>query len=444
AYSATPSCIAARAATYTGLSQESHGRVGYKDGVTWNYPVTLAGEFTAGGYQTQAIGKMHVYPQRSQMGFQNVILHDGHLHFSRRHSANIESVDDYLPWLREHDERTADYFDHGVNCNSYVARPWDKQEYLHPTNWIVTQGIDFLRRRDTRKPFLLYLSFHRPHPPYDPPAWAFEQYVGQSMPPVPRGDWLDAFDCERDPHRPDAFVDEIDPRLLHRARAGYYGHMTHIDHQINRFLEALDDYSLSDNTYVCFMSDHGEMLGDHDMFRKGYPYEGSARVPLILRGPKDSGIVRGGVYDQVVAPRDIMPTLLDCASLEIPSSVEGKSFLPIARGEGGKLREYLHGEHTRRGGSQSLHWLTDGLEKYIWFSDTGMEQLFDLQEDPQENCDLARHKASAGRVERWRERMIETLSGREEGFCDGAEHKLIAGRAVSPTLSFLSDNTSEG
>jgi arylsulfatase A-like enzyme len=282
AYSATPTCIPARAALYTGLSQRTHGRVGYKDGVPWDYPVTMAGEFTRNGYQTQAIGKLHVYPERSQMGFQNVILHDGYLHYARMHERNHDIVDDYLPWLRQQLGHDADYFDHGVNCNSVVARPWDKPEQLHPTNFIVTQAIDFLRRRDPRKPFFLFLSFHRPHPPYDPPAWAFEQYLDQQMPDPPVGDWVDILEPYANPRRPDCAVGKIDPRLLQRARAGYYGHMSHIDQQINRFLEVLHEYRQRDNSYICFVSDHGEMLGDHLMFRKGYPYDGSARVPLIL------------------------------------------------------------------------------------------------------------------------------------------------------------------
>ena len=161
AYTACPSCIPARAALMTGLSQESHGRVGYKDGVPWDYEQTgptLAGEFTRHGYQTQAIGKMHVYPERTQIGFQNVILHDGFLHFGRNRQRALDLTDDYLPWLRERTGlQDADYFDHGVNCNSVVARPWDKPEHLHPTNFVVTQAIDFLRRRDPRKPFFLYL-----------------------------------------------------------------------------------------------------------------------------------------------------------------------------------------------------------------------------------------------------------------------------------------------
>ena len=74
AYSAVPSCIAARAAIMTGMSQEGHGRKGYRDNVVWNYPHTLAGELATAGYHTQCVGKMHVYPTRSLLGFHNVVL----------------------------------------------------------------------------------------------------------------------------------------------------------------------------------------------------------------------------------------------------------------------------------------------------------------------------------------------------------------------------------
>lgn len=432
-YTSTPSCIPARASLLTGQRQRTHGRVGYYDGVTWDYPVTVASEFTRHGYQTQAVGKMHVYPERSQMGFQNVILHDGFLHFARRQNPRLDLIDDYLPWLRGHLGRDADYFEHGVDCNSVVARPWDKPEFLHPTNFVASQSIDFLRRRDPRKPFFLFLSFHRPHPPYDPPAWAFEQYVNQPMPDVPVGDWAEIFAEYSDPRRPDAQVGLIDPRMLQRARAGYYGHMTHIDHQINYFLEMLGDYGLAQNTYVCFTADHGELMGDHNLFRKAMPYEGSARIPMLLKGPTGSGIKPGEAHEQVIELRDIMPTLLDCADLPIPDTVEGNSFLPVARGQTCDWPDYLHGEHTVFG--QSLHFVTDGREKYIWFSGTGREQLFDLDKDRQELHDLARDRNNADRLARWRKVLINELTGREEGFTDGK--KLIAGRPVHACLSHL-------
>jgi arylsulfatase A-like enzyme len=451
AYTATPSCIPARAALMTGLSQRSHGRVGYRDGVPWNYDTTLAGEFTRHGYQTQAIGKMHVYPERSQVGFQHVILHDGFLHFARRRERNFGLIDDYLPWLRERLGPDADYFDHGVNCNSVVARPWDKPEHLHPTSYVVTQAIDFLRRRDPRKPFFLYLSFHRPHPPYDPPAWAFEQYVNQPMPDPPVGDWVDLYAPYASPYDPTSPVGQIDPRVLLRARAGYYGHMTHIDHQLNRFFEVLQEFGQRDNSYILFTSDHGELMGDHHLFRKSLPYEGSARIPLLLKGPRQSGIRPGITIDAVVELRDVMPTLLDCAGLPIPPSVEGCSLLPLARGESlpprrddgpgaaqsahdaAPWRPHLHGEHTAFG--QSIQWVTDGHEKYVWLSGTGHEQLFDLDQDPQELHDLSRRPEHAERVAHWRRVLIEALRDRPEGFTDG--ERLIPGRPVSPLLPGL-------
>jgi arylsulfatase A-like enzyme len=407
--------------------------------VPWNYPTTLAGEFTRHGYQTEAVGKMHVYPERSQMGFQHVVLHDGYLHFARRGDRPAELIDDYIPWLRQQPGLGphADYFDHGVNCNSTVARPWDKPEALHPTNFVVTQGIDFLRRRDPRKPFFLFLSFHRPHPPYDPPAWAFEQYLAEEQYAPPVGDWAGAFDEWRQDGRHDAFVARLAPRALHRARAGYYGHMTHIDHQLNRFFELLHEFQQHTNTWICFVSDHGEMLGEHNLFRKGFPYEGSAHVPFILAGPADSGIRTHSAPDQVVELRDVMPTLLDCAGLPMPATVEGRSVLPLARGEDAPWRAWLHGEHTLLG-AQSLQWLTDGHEKYVWLSGSGREQLFDLDADPGELRDLAGQPGSAARVAHWRRILIDELRDREEGFTDGA--RLIPGRPVQPCLAHLRES----
>lgn len=430
AYTATPSCIAARAALMTGLTQRTHGRVAYQDGVPWNYETYLPGEFTRHGYQTQAVGKMHVFPERSQCGFQNVVLHDGFLHYGRKHcGTRLELIDDYIPWLRERTGNpSADYFDHGVNCNSFVARPWDKAEELHPTNFVVTQGIDFLRRRDPRKPFLLYLSFHRPHPPFDPPAWAFEQYLDMDLPRPPVGDWEAAFANQHNSMHSSLAVGRLRPDLQRRAQAGYYGSMTHIDHQINRFLENLTDYGLSENTVVCFTSDHGELLGDHDLFRKSLPYEGSARVPLVFSGP---GVPKHGVSRVPAELRDIMPTLLDLAGLPVPACVEGESLAPALRGETAGFKPYVHGEHIALG--QAVHWLTDGRSKYVWMSREGREQFFDLEADPQELHNAATEQPD--RVAEWRQRLVNELTGREEGFVDAG--RLVAGRQPKRTLAHL-------
>lgn len=431
AYSATPVCVPARAALFTGLSPASHGRVGYQDGVPWDYPLTLAGEFTRHGYQTQAIGKMHVYPERSQLGFQNVILHDGFLHFARRGERDLGRVDDYIPWLRQRLGREADYFEHGVDCNSVVARPWDKPEDTHPTNFVAAQAVDFLRRRDPRKPFFLYVSFHRPHPPYDPPAWAFEQYLHAEMPAPPVGDWTEIFAPWAQPRRPDALAGELPPAVLRRARAGYYGHMTHIDHQVHRLREALSEHGVAGQTWICFVSDHGEMMGDHHLFRKGLPYEGSARVPLLLAGPRGAGLRPGSSSATLAELRDVMPTLLDCAGLPVPAEVEGQSLLPAARGAAQQVRPHLHGEMAMLG--QSIQWVVADREKYVWFSGTGREQLFDLERDPAELHDLAPVAEAGDRLAHWRRTLGEELRGREEGFVE--DRQLVVGRPVRAVLA---------
>jgi arylsulfatase len=118
-------------------------------------------------------------------------------------------------------------------------------------------GCYVLRRRDTSKPFFLFASFNAPHPPFDPPQWALEQYLDAPMPGPPVGDWVDAFSAYANPHDPTTLVGDIDPQLLRRARAGHYGHMSHVDHQVNFLLETLAQYGVRENTYVCFLSDHG-------------------------------------------------------------------------------------------------------------------------------------------------------------------------------------------
>lgn len=433
AYAACPTCIPARAALYTGLTQKTHGRVGYCDGVDWNYPVTLGTEFSKGGYQTHAIGKLHVHPARSRIGFHEVELHDGFLHFGRKRTRNLAELDDYQQWLWEKLGPDAEDFEHGLNCNSFVTRPWDKAESLHPTNWVVTRAQHFLRRRDPRRPFFLMLSFHRPHPPFDPPAWAFEQYRDVAMPDPPVGDWMEALHPFEDAISPDRFAGEMADGDLRRALAGYYGHMSHIDAQINRFLETLQMFDQQGNTWVCFVSDHGEMIGDHHLFRKGYAYEGSARVPLVLQGPGGSGLVPGLVSRELAELRDVLPTLLDCAGLPVPASIEGRSLLPAARGGNEPIRDHLHGEHTIFG--QSMQWITTERWKYIWWSGTGREQLFDLAADPCETRDLARREGVGADLASLRARLIHELVGRPEGFVERGA--LVAGRPVDPVLPHL-------
>ncbi len=130
----------------------------------------------------------------------------------------------------------------------------------------------------------------------------------------------------------------------------------------------------------------------------------------------------------MVELRDLLPTFCDLAGVPVPDSVDGRSVLPLCRGETEGWRSYLHGEHTL--GIESNQWLTDGHEKYVWFSQTGRELLFDLDVDPTELHDLS--DEAPDRVKYWRNRLVVELSGREEGFV--REGVLVVGQSQSPTL----------
>jgi len=429
-YTSTPSCVPARAALMTGLSQRNHGRISYEDGVPWTYPTTLASEFSRQGYQTEAIGKLHAYPERNRLGFDHVRLHDGYLHFARNRHRDHAEIDDYTPWLQRELGREATYADHGVSCNGVVARPWDKPEYTHPTNWVVSEALSFLNQRDPTHPFFLYLGFHRPHPPYDPPQWAFDQYIDADLPDPIVGDWEEMLDPWRNDHNSQSPVAVYPERIRRRAQAGYYGHMTHIDHQLNRLFEVMQERDVFRNTWICFVSDHGELMGDHHCYRKSLPYEGSARVPLIVAPPSGQATPRGIRSDALVELRDIMPTLLDCAGLDVPEGIDGRSLRSAIAGEPDAGHATIHGEHAHLG--QSVQWMTDGQEKYVWWSGDGREQLFDLNEDPNELHDLALDTGNGERVAYWRKLLVNELAGREDGHSDG--ERLIPGRKPLTTL----------
>jgi arylsulfatase A-like enzyme len=220
---------------------------------------------------------------------------------------------------------------------------------------------------------------------------------------------------------------------LKNARAGYYGMINHIDDQIRRLLNPINGVD-RENTIIIFTSDHGEMLGDHYRFRKTAPYEGSARIPFLISAPQQFGLKQRLVVEEPVCLEDIMPTVLDMIGEAPVPGVDGKSVLPLMRGEPTSWREYLHLEHSELEEADDIghHTLTDGQEKFIWFTRTGREQFFDLRIDPHELRDLIAAPESKERVKHWRQRLIAELKDRPEGFTDGS--KLLPNRPYPPVM----------
>ena len=401
AYTSVPSCTPARGAILTGMDQWGHGRLTMTGNSTMEYPQTLPGGLADAGYHTQAVGKMHFHPQRKLYGFHNLVLDES----GRSYDG---FVSDYRAWFERHKEGDYGYRDHTLEWNSWMARPSHLPEHLHPTYWTVSEGIKFIRQRDPTKPFFLWLSFARPHSPYDPPQLYWDMYENADIAQPPLGDWTEEFDIPiADVNAPFAHRPWVQTR---RARQGYYGSITFIDHQLGRFFHEASnhDRDLLRNTLVLFTSDHGDMLGDHHHWRKTYAYEGSARVPWIVAPPPDWGLSVNRKIDAVVEMRDILPTLWDGAGLEIPETVDGSSVLPLLRDPNAEWREFIQGEHTtcyKR--EYGMQYVTDGREKYVWFHHTGRQQFFNLAEDPQELQDLAEHPDWQERIALWRRRLAE-------------------------------------
>lgn len=434
AYSACPSCIPARAALHTGLSQGSHGRVGYEDGNRWEYEVTMAGELAKAGYYTQCVGKMHVHPLRSLLGFHHVELHDGYLHYYRDpnipYYENQKQADDYFYWLKQEKGIGCDVTDTGVECNSWVARPWIYEERFHPTNWVTERSIDFLRRRDRDRPFFLMASYLRPHPPFDAPQYYFDLYKDKELKAPSIGSWEDEAAWRQKGRIFDSDTGPVDPELARQAQIGYYACITHLDHQIGRLLQVVIEEKLYDDTLIVFTSDHGELLCDHHMFRKSRAYQGSIRIPLLISGGAVFKEKAGELRSQVAELRDILPTLLETAGWPVPECVEGKSLWNAVRDEKAPIREYLHGEHTN--GELSSHFIVTRKDKYIWYSQSGREQYFCLDQDPEETRDLIAKEACRERIGQLRQFLVQELKGREEGFV--SDGRLVTGRPVIPYL----------
>lgn len=440
AYSATPTCVPARVAMFTGKSPSLHGRYGYREGVSFPeaYPVTLQSTLRKSGYQTFAVGKMHVFPDRARCGFDEVLLHDGFLHTSRRLSRGPSgAIDDYVEFLRrETGDPRADYQETGIGCNAMTARPWERAERLHPTRWVADESFRFLERRDPTRPFFLYMSFHRPHAPFDPPQWLWDKYRGRSGPDRAQGGWVSRFEEHRQDFHSEAEFGAQKESTHEQVRAGYYGSIEFIDLQLNRLKETLSDQGLLEDTVIMFVSDHGDMMGDHDMYRKSVGYEGSARVPLVMHVPPRwrEGWGGPGEVGAIAELRDLMPTVLGLAGVDVPEGVDGVDLGAASRGE--QVREHLHGEHLIGSlGRHSMQWIRSQRFKYVWFSGDGHEQLFDLEADPREEQDLAGDPGFGEELVRHRELLIAELAGREEGFVDGGA--LVAGRPLQSEASWL-------
>lgn len=403
AFTPCPSCIAARRSLMTGMTPNTHGMLGYQDGQPWPYDHAFAGELARAGYQTINVGKTHFHPERLHLGFEELI-----------------TPQDYEEWIDAETGLVRAKNAHGVHCNSWMGRANHLPETQMEETWFTNEAMKKLVKRDPTRPFFLCLSFNGPHPPWCPPQTYFDLFLQKDIPSPVVGEWAKAnAEKARYPLDVNSHVGEIPPELARRARAAYFAYLAFLDAQVGRLVEFLGRSHMLKDTWFLFTSDHGEMLGDHNLWRKTYAYDASARIPFIVT-PGVGEFQRNVECDAPVGWEDVMPTFLEAADVSIPDTVEGSSVIPLLRDSHAEWRECYHHEHSpcyqKDNAYQSLvsrDW------KYVWNPITGEERLFSRQDDPHELADLSSDPEHAETLGEWRLKLAQELQGRPENLSDG-------------------------
>lgn len=402
AYSECPVCIPARRTLMTGMNAKSHGDRVFNDQLDFPKVTTLAQAFRDAGYQADAVGKLHVHPQRDRIGFDSVLLDD-------EGRPQWGTLDDYDIYLGEQGH-AGRQFDHGMSNNQYHWRPWHLDEAHHATNWAGRMMARTIKRRDPTKPAFWYLGFRHPHPPLVPPQSYIDLYRNVEIDKPYVGDWAKeelVFPIEALKARTTLYTKE----QLMEAKRAFYALCTQIDHQIRYLIGTLRLEGLLDDTIILFTSDHGDMLGNHDMVAKRIFYESSANIPMILMPNKGNPKVPEGVVDdRIVGFADIMPTLLDLCGIDSPDTVDGQSMF-------GEKRDYLYGECGED--DHATRMIRDQQYKLIYYPVGNHFQLFDIENDPNEMIDLANDPIHGDTLERLKGLLRQELYGGDLDWLDG-------------------------
>jgi len=254
-------------------------------------------------------------------------------------------------------------------------------------------AVDFLKNYKGDKPFYAYVAFTAPHDPRMPPV-PFRQMYYENRPPLPEN-FLPQHPFNLGPN-----MTGRDERLAAWPRtkevvsdqlAEYYGMITHLDGQIGRVLQALEESGHADNTIIIYAADHGLAVGSHGLLGKQSIYECAQRCPLIFAGP---GIPKGQSSRAFTYLLDVFPTVASLAGVTPPAGLDGHDLSPIWRGEKQKVRDSVFLAFTNW-----MRSVRDERYKLIRYPQINYMQLFDLQNDPHEMRNLADEPAQAGRIQ---------------------------------------------
>ena len=371
AYTNCAICVPARAALATGKYVHQIGN--WDNGIPYDgSEKSWMHRLKESGYQIDSIGKLHFRSSEDDNGFTREIEP---LHV-------VEGIGEPASGIRDgsliRDSRIG-IDEAGPGPSTYQA--YDIRNRENAIAWLRDHA-------DDEKPWVLFLSFVTPHPPFLSPNDMYDLYPHDQikLPPQWReSEWVrhPAFDYMRRFFAYDRPFDEASIRRLHAA---YYGICTFLDTQIGQVLEALDESGLRGNTRIIYTSDHGEHLGARGGFGKFTMYEESSAIPFIMSGPH---VPVGKVVDTPISLIDCYPTVLDavgCPIREEDLERPGASLWEVAGSD--DHDRMVFAEYHAAGSQNAFYMLRDRRYKYVYHVDAPA-QLFDLVDDPAEVNDLA-------------------------------------------------------
>ena len=338
-YVQSPVCAPSRASLVTGQYVGNHGLWANGVPLAPHQPI-VSRALADSGYDCGMIGKMHL--AACFEGRTEPRLDDGYGTYHWAHDPSHGSPEnDYHRWLRE---RHPDVYNQARESGPRVRHQPGGFDTVpteaHYSRWVSERTVEFLdRKRDDDEPFFLWVNFYDPHHPFVAPQEYLERYDPDALPdPVGTPETL----ATKPPIQREAsaasyaghargYADHT-PRELREIIAAYYAMVTLIDDEVQRILERLEALALADDTMVIFTSDHGEMLGDHQLLLKGpMLYDPAVRVPLIMRWP--GRLPAGERRSELVQWIDLTSTFTDIAGIDPLPTAQGTSLLPLARGD---------------------------------------------------------------------------------------------------------------